>query len=313
MKKISLFLFTTTAILFSNCASTDDTNGKDEPQEVISKPFTEGTLEMGIYSHTVDLGKLIDKIDFSQPNAKEQYENLVNNDPETQEIVEVISQISNQNPMVAWAVTLNMAECTYFIKQEEVLGKVRGLGWTMDNYYNKPLDQASIYLETLTQIEQIAMQDRTIYSSFSPAQNDNSGAINGIDFSEFHREILNEKQNILGYLCDVIVYTPKNIDESAPMSLRKMKVYTSPLMNNVINFAHPFYLDETNGILRLDAYYLDDEQPTLVMKPKQIKATQLTAEQMKTRLTTSVYSQEDINWGFKALAIIMSGWGVLQN
>lgn len=312
MKKNIIKSLLSVFILFG-CNSSDENKLPDSNSEIINTPFTEGSVEMGIFSNDIDLGKLIGKIDFSKTNTKEQYEKLVANDADAKAIIDLIANMGNQNPLAAWAVTLNIAECTYNIKNDEVLGKVRGFGWTMDNYYNKSQDKASIYLETLAQTDKITEQDKKIYSSYKPSGNRGSGAMNDVDFSQFNREAKSTKQNILGYECDVIVYTPKTIDENIPLQLKKLVVYTSPLFNNVINFAHPFYLEEDQGILRLDIYYLNNETPTLVMKPKEIKKIKLSAHDLTNRTTIPVYTQDDINWGFKALGIMMSGWGTLEN
>lgn len=313
MKKIITSIFITTIFLLYNCNSSDDVKSTENIEDIKSKPFTEGSVGMGIFSNEIDLGKLIGKIDFSKTNIKEQYEQLLAHDADVKAIFDLTANMGNQNPLAAWAVTLNIAECTYNIKNDEVLGKVRGFGWTMDNYYNKSQDKASIYLETLAQTDKITEQDKKIYSSYKPSENKGSGAMNDVDFSQFNREAKSTKQNILGYECDVVVYTPKIKDENAPMQLQKLVVYTSPLFNNVINFAHPFYLEEGQGILRLDIYYLNNEAPTLVMKPKEIKEIKLTAHDLTNRTTIPVYTQDDINWGFKALGIMMSGWGMLEN
>ncbi|MGG5576944.1 hypothetical protein ACPDHL_06310 [Myroides sp. C15-4] len=312
MKKISVSCLLSVFMLFS-CNTSDDSKIPDTSSEIINTPFTEGSVEMGIFSNDIDLGKLIGKIDFSKANVKEQYEQLIAHDAEVKAIFDWIANMGNQHPLAAWAVTLNIAECTYNIKNDEVVGKVRGFGWTMDNYYNKPQDQASLYLETLVQTDKIRDQDKTIFSSFKPSEHKGSGAINEVDFSQFNRETKSDKQVILGYACDVMVYTPKTLDENAPMQVQKLVVYTSPLFTDAINFAHPFYLEENQGILRLDIYYLNNETPTLVMKPKEIKEIKLTADDLTSRTAVPVYTQDDINWGFKALGIMMSGWGMLEH
>ncbi|MBB1148659.1 hypothetical protein H4K35_00675 [Myroides sp. NP-2] len=311
MKKNIISSLLSAFILFS-CNSSNEDRATDNNSEITNTPFTEGSIEMGIYSNNIDLGKLVGKIDFSRADIKEQYEQLTANDPEVKPIFDLISNMGNQNPLVSWAVTLNIAECTYNIKENEVLGKVRGFGWTMDNYYNKSQDQASIYLETLTQTEMINEQDKRIYSAYKPSENGGSATMNELDLSLFNRETQNAKQTVSGYECDIVVYTPKTMDENTPIQLQKLVVYKSPLINDVINFAHPFYVEEKQGILRIDVYYLNTETPTLVMKPKQIKETKPTTNDLTPRTTTPVYTQDDINWGFKALGIMMSGWGMLE-
>lgn len=301
------------AIILNGCDSSTDDKLPDESYQIISTPFTEGIVEMGIFSNEVDLGKLIGKIDFSRPDVKKQYEDLIQQDAEVKSIVEVINNIGNLNPMAAFAITMNIAECTYYVKNDIVLGKVQGFGWTMDNYHNKSQDIASLYLETIVQTDKIVEHDRKVYSSYNPSENAGVGAVNNIDFDQYNRAITKPKHNVLGYECDVIVYTPKTIDENAPIQLQKLVVYTSPLFSNTINFTHPFYLEENGGILQIDIYYSNSETPTLVMKPKKIKKQELSDQALISRISTPVYSTDDINWGFKSLAIMMSGWGVLED
>jgi len=299
--------------LFS-CSSSDKYKLTDDNNdETINKPFTEGSVEMGIYSNDIDLGKIIGKIDFSRNDVKQQYENLIEQDAEVKAIFDVIKNSSNQNPLVAWALTMNISECTYYLKDAEVLANVRGFGWNMNNYHNTFQDKGSLYLETLAQTDKIAIEDRRIYTSYKPSENTGANSVNSIDFNDFHRQVQNKKENVLGYACNVIVYTPKVLDETLPMQLQKLVVYTSPLFSSTINFTHPFYLEENGGILRLDVYYLNSETPTLVMKPKYIKEHVVTTQNLTSKTATPIYSTDDMNWGFKALAIMMSGWGVLEN
>lgn len=312
MKKVIISSLVSVFFLFS-CGSSDETKPTEDNHTVINKPFAEGIVEMGIFSNDVDLGKIIGKIDFSREDVTQQYQDLLTNDAEAKAIFEVIKNTSNQNPLVALAMSMNISECTYFIKNKEVLGKARGFGWDMYNYHNTTEDKGSVYLETLTKIDEIAAEDRKIYSEFKPSQNTGVNATNTVDFSKFNRQVQPKKENVLGYECDVVVYTAKIVDENMPIQLQKITVYTSSLFSNTINFTHPFYLDENAGILRLDIYYLNNEEPTLVMKPKTIKEQVINQQDLTSKTATPIYSADDMNWGFKALAIMMSGWGAVEN
>lgn len=312
MKKLIISSLVSVFLLFS-CSSSDEIKPTNDNNIIINKPFTEGVVEMGIFSNDVDLGKIIGKIDFSREDVKQQHQYLLTNDAETKAIFEVMKNAGSQNPLVVWAMSMNISECTYFIKDKEVLGEALGFGWNMHNYHNTAEDKGSLYLETLTKIDDIAPEDQKIYSEFKPSENTGVNATNTIDFREFNRQVQNTKQNILGYECDVVVYTPKILDEDVPMQLQKITVYTSPLFNNTINFTHPFYLEENAGILRLDIYYLNNEEPTLVMKPKAIKEQVINQQDLTSKTATPIYSTDDMNWGFKALAIMMSGWGAIES
>lgn len=319
MNKISTAFILTVFFLFS-CSSSDkgkplgdSSSSSSSSPKLVNKPFKQGVINMGIFNNDVDLGKFIEKINFSKPDVKQQFEKLLKNDQESKAIFELIQNAGNQNPLAALAMTLNIAECTYNIKNDVVLGKVRGFGWTMDNFHNKGEDQASLYIETLVQTNQIPDQDKKIYSLYQPSKKIGAGAINNVDFNLYKREIQATKQNVSGYDCDVIVYTPKNIATKTPVKLNKLVVYTSPLFDNTINFAHPYYLEEKSGILRLDIYLIDNTTPTLVMKPKSIREQTLTSQDLISRTSTPVYAATDVSWAFKSLTIMMSGWGVLKD
>jgi hypothetical protein len=245
---------------------------------------------MGIFSNDVDLGKIIGKIDFSRDDIKQQYEALVANDTDAKTIFEVIENTINQNPLVALAMSMNISEYTYFIKDKEVLGKALGFGWDMHNYHNTAEDKGSVYLETLTKSDEIATEDRKIYSEFKPSENTGANATNAIDFTTFNRQFQSKK-----HVCDVVLYTPKTVDENVPMQLQKIAVNTSPLFSNTINFTHPFYLEENAGILRLDIYYLNNEEPTLVMKPKAIKEQVINQQDLTSKTATPIYSVDDMS------------------
>jgi len=306
-------LFVLIALFFVGCDSSSETGLIEEPPVTVTKPFTQGSLEMGVFSKDVDLGKFVGKVDFSRPDVKKQFEELLASDPESKAIFEVVENVGKNNPLAAFALTLNIAECTYYIKDDVVLARAQGFGWHMDNYHNKAQDKGSIYHETVVQTDKIPDQDKQIYTLYKPSENAGAGASNDLDLSQFNRKMKWGKHNVLGYECDVIVYTPKTIIKDAPLQLQQLVVYTSPLFNNTMNFTHPFYLIEDGGILRLDIYYLDTKEPTIVMKPIEITERTLTGQELISRTASPVYTQDDLSWGFKALAIMMSGWRELEN
>lgn len=300
------------ALLFYNCTSAEDKPLLEDITKVENSPFTQGSITMGIFSEDVDLGSLIDKVDFSKDDVKKQYENLHQNDPMVQEIFEVIQKKSKDSPLVAWAMTSNILQSTYYIDNDEVLADVKGFGWNMSHYHNKSKDKGSMYLETLVDSQHILKDDKKIYVQYTPSNNEGTSGVNTLDLSQFTREELSEKKNIAGYDCNVVVYTPKVIDNNSLIQMYKIVVYTSSLFSPAINFTHPFYLEEKGGILALDIYYQDSETPTLVMKPKQIKAQKITTEALTSKTALPIYNYDDVNWAVKSLAIMMSGWRVLD-
>lgn len=303
-------------LILPSCAKSTADATAQNPVAAVSEnkqePFTEGVLRMGMFSQGIDIGALAHTVDFSQLDMQKDLKSILENNPEAKKATDLLQSISEKNPMAGLAMLFSINECDYHIKGDEVLGKVSGFGWEMDNYFSKDKDQGSLFIHTLVKTDKIPAADRSIYTEFKPSQNKGAGSISDMDFSEFERTTSDKKEIVAGYSCDVIVFTPKNVSEDQPMTMHKAVVYTSPMFSNSINFAHPYYLEEANGILRIDLYLTDNQTPTLVMKPKFIESKKLTAQQLESRSSSPVYSYTDINWGMKAMSLMMSGWGSMR-
>ncbi|WP_164122250.1 hypothetical protein [Sphingobacterium sp. xlx-130] len=149
---IAIFIFCT------SCSK--ETHEDDIDGEIKTEKFDQGTIEMGVFSQGVDLSKLVGKLDFSHTDPKSQYQTLLKNDKEVQAITNVVEQIAAQNPIAGLALSMNATACTYYIKGDVVLGKVKGFGWEMDNFHDQQQDKGSLYLETLTRTDEIAETDK---------------------------------------------------------------------------------------------------------------------------------------------------------
>src|SRR5690606_41606746 len=76
MKKTALYLWLSMAFFTAAC-SIDNQDDIDDIGNVTDVPFTEGIIEMGMYSHGIDIGHYIKNIDFSRDDAREQLEALI--------------------------------------------------------------------------------------------------------------------------------------------------------------------------------------------------------------------------------------------
>ena len=283
-------------------------------ETVIKEAFKEGTVEMGMFSGEIDFGKFIDQLDFTKSDVKIQFTSLVNSLPANENPLSLIQQLQTSNPLSALAATLSISKCTYIIKDQTVLGKAKGLGWNMDHLHNEQSDIAKMYLETVITGNQIAEADKKLYTSYIPSKDLGAGSRNELDLDNFIRKKQTKKVNVSGYECDVIIYEQKSQpsnDQDITNPLNKLVVYTSPLFDKTINFTHPYYLPEQGGILRIDIYLEEKNTPTIVMKPVSINPRTVSDNELITRTASPQYEITDMNFGFKSLSIILSGWGVL--
>lgn len=289
--------------------------------EVVTDVFAEGVIEMGMYSHDVDLGYFIDKIDFSRDDVREQVEELIENTPSDQNIFTLIEELSERNPFVALSLMMNAVTSTYYVKDDVVFGAARGFGYEYDNFHDRRNDEGKIFIRTLVQTDEIPEEDRALSLTYVPSVD--LGIGEHIEHDLYDRRVESRKENVNGYLCEVSTYTlkpgyaPPAADPENPVpttpTVRKLLVYTSKLFNPTINFTHPFYLPEEGGILRLEVFYENTDEPTFVMSPKEIIPRPVTGDELQIRVKEPVYTINDTSLAWKLFSIFFSGWGALEN
>lgn len=311
------YLFIAVTLLVLGCAKESPI---DTELPVTNEPFTEGVIDMGMYSHGVDLGFFIENIDFSRDDVQEQFIDLVENHEEGERFVELIETYAQSNPMLGLALMMNGVLCTYYVKDEVVLGKARGLGFLFDNYHNAKDDKGQLFVRTLVQTDEIPEADRELSIQYTPSEDLGVGSGGAISASMYNRQVLSQKEVVAGYDCNVSTYTlkPEHIQETdpniPPVSLTgvyKIVAYTSTAFDKTINFTHPLYLPEDEGILKLEIYFENVDEPTLVMQPDNITPREVTASEMEIEEKLPMHDFNNLQTGFKILSIMMSGWGAI--
>jgi len=306
-----------TLLFFSACSKKEPVSPDDKPGD--TTPFSEGTIEMGMYSHGVDLGYFIKNIDFSRNDVRDQFADLTQNSEEGREFAALLQEYSNANPFAALGLITNSVIATYYIKGEVVLGKARGFGYLFDNYHDVAADEGQLFLRSLVQTDEIPEEDRELSVSYVPSTDLGVGNGGAIELSMYDRQRLPD-QEVAGYACNVSTYTLKteHIPEPDPGNplpqspvCYKLVVYTSEAFDKTINFTHPFYLPEDAGILKLEVFYDQGEEPTLVMQPEKITPRTITDAELQIEEVQPVYDFNNTAIGWKMLAILFSGWGAI--
>lgn len=320
MKEKTFCLLISVGLLLTACSP--NKSHTEDHEEIADTPFIEGVIEMGLYSHGIDIGYFIDNIDFSRSDTKEQFEQLAQQQGGDHNLIDLFRGISERNPMAGFVLPFNTVISNYYIRHDRVTGKARGFGFTYDHLHNPERDEGKIFMETKIQLPQISPEDRKLYLEYTPSLETQVGANTSFQAELFDRKGLNEKENILGYACDITVYTPKDNVVAPPPGLgipsagsmyKKIVIYTSPLFSNNINFAHPFYVPEESGILRVDIYMEDSEQPTLEMRPYKITPQAINDTHLDIARAEPIYGMNDVSWAMKAMAIFMSGWATFED
>lgn len=316
MHKLS-YLIVAALMLLVGCAKEAPI---DEEEPIINEPFLEGTIEMGMYSHDIDLGFFIENLDFSCDDVREQFVELAENHEEAQAFLALMEEYSQRNPFLGLALMMNGVICTYHVKGDVVLGKGQGLGFIYDNYHNATEDRGQLYLKTRTRLESIPESDRAISVQYVPSQD--LGPRNTLDLGMYRRQVAAQRSVVAGYECQVATYSlkPEYVvapDPENPLAVSpqpyKVVVYASEAFSPTINFTHPFYVEEEAGILRLEIYFGNADEPTLVMTPDQITPRAVANAELEIEEIEPLYDLNDVQVAWKMFAIMMSGWGAISD
>ena len=311
--------------LSTSCTDKDDHTTIDET-EVVNQDFNEGVIEFGMYTMGVDLGYLVGKIDFSRDDVYQQWEELIEDLPSENNLIDLINELSQENPLLALGVIMNSVVFDYYIKGDQVLGVGKGFGYDYDNYHDMAQNQGKLYLKTHVNHPQILEEDRELSIQYSLDNiKENMGVTGNLSIDMFDRETTDESKNILGYEANLTVYNLKDEFRISPpedgvsnplgtLQVHKINVYTSKQFSKTLNFSHPYYLPEEDGIIELEVFFEENTDiPTMVMKPEKIEARTIRHEELQIRINEPVYDYSDPSWPFKAMGIMMSGWGAITD
>src|SRR5690606_16655899 len=114
-------------------------------------------------------------------------------------------------------------------------------------------------------------------ATYKPSKTESDWKSATITHEDYDIERLAEEEVVAGYTCKKAIYTLKNsAGVESSDNPRSLVVYTSASMPKELNFQHPFYIPEDNGILKIDVTYDDAQQNKMVyeivkVEPKQME------------------------------------------
>src|SRR5690606_10216970 len=193
-------------VLSTSCAIADHADIIDEA-EAVDTAFTEGIVDMGMFTHGIDMGQYIKHIDFTSVDTREQLEELIAEPGPGNGLLSHFQRIGEQNPMAVLALMFNTVISDYHIKDDIVLGKSRGFGFIYNHLHDQSKDQGKIYMESLTSTQEIPEADRKIYVEYVPSEQAAVSPNTSFDAELFDRQLLPETESVSGYECSVSVYT----------------------------------------------------------------------------------------------------------
>lgn len=273
----------------------------------------EGTLTTRVTMAGVDLSLVTEKIDYEKGNIQEQLETLYKTIP-AQDIARMQAMM-DQNPMMGLAMVMTPPKATIHVKGKVALAKTRGLGYEIQHYHNEQSDEAFLHTVSLIQPGEAATAFYKPSQGYDALFTDDKR----ITTDNFNVERSPKTADVAGYPCAVSTYTPKSLQSGTgsamgipSVQVHKLVVYTSKDLPKGINFSHPYYLPEDNGIMRIDIYLSNGAEPTMVYEMVSVNKPPISDGMLVPKKTEPLYELTDMNYGMKLLGIMMGGMAAMD-
>lgn len=235
------FLLLVCSVLLIGAAALSQTTG-------VKKPFTEGIIKGKVSTPGNMFGELMGKIDFSKNNVQEQMEAIMSK--WTEEEMERYQKDMKKAGMLVMALTGMPMRFTIWNKAQLSVCRYDAL-----NYHGET--KADLGKQTGMMFMKSSRNDDELTLSYT-----------GEQMQKMCQQILtkedydiirtNENTTVAGYPCMKCVYTLKSTEnlpagKAAPGNDKpyRVEVWSSTLIPKSLNFLHPLYVEETNGIMKL--------------------------------------------------------------
>jgi len=308
MSKINYLFLIILSFASIRMASGSDTKVPVKENKNVQDPVFQGILTTKVSLAGVDLSTITENIDYQKGDIQQQLAALYKIIP-AQDFARMQSMME-KNPMLGMAMIMTPPQATIYIKDKVAMVKTKGLGYEIQHYHNEQSDEAFLYTASLIQ------PTEAVTSAYKPSDGYEElfTADKRISSQNFKVERSSNTADVAGYMCSIATYTPKALQQEAASSLgmpaiqlHKLVVYTSKDLPRGINFSHPYYLPEDHGIMRIDIYLDNGNEPTMVYEIVSVKKTPVSDDMLITKKTAPLYALTDMDYGMKLLGIMMGG------
>lgn len=275
-------------LIFYACGKNDT----DTIPELVVEEFTEGKIEveMSMPGNPI-LGILADFYLNLDPtrNVNEQMEEYqMELSPEEREeytqfkqTLEAGNSGLSQLAYILTMLNLPIVNSEIYLKDNEVTGRYETFTYMGENRMNDNTSKGQHSLRSRFDSE------RKITFNYSEINLSEEGSMNTpINTDDFNIQQTGESTTIAGFPCTKSIYTPKG-----PFSIEdfKLEVWTSPLMPKAVNFQHPYYLEESGGIMKIIIYLLPNEAYPIVYEFSNVNSRAVTSGEMAIQQFEPIY------------------------
>lgn len=272
-----LFFFLLVITFLGSCNKDDD----DAELRLTDEAFTEGILYTEVTMPGNRLSELLNKIDPAKGNIEQQLADEISKLPIEEQ--EALTKSIEESGMFALVALMTPFHTQLNVRPDEILAQGTALNYYLENYQSTTEDKGFFYLSSYS-------SENDMLGTYTPSKSESIWQSVTITHEDYNIERLPEEALVAGYSCKKAYYTLKNPTDMEfsgnPLSLM---VYTSENMPKELNFQHPFYIPEDNGILRIDITYDTAGKNKMVYEIVDVVPQEMRDEDFEVEQSTNIY------------------------
>ncbi|PZP49317.1 MAG: hypothetical protein DI598_08190 [Pseudopedobacter saltans] len=261
----------------------------------------EGHLQYAISIEDKVLKKYMDNIKQGKGKPMEAMKNAANGMSPAE--IDYLKKITKDNPEMGLSlILLPYLGNSINLKGEKTLGECKAITYELQNLWDQTENKGVNYIEsTVDPSNNLSFTYDKSYKVDDPMT---------IGANNFDKVETSEHVKVLDFDTHKTVYKRKSsTSHKVPY---KLEVYTTPFISNAVNFSHPYYSDEKDGIVKINAYLTEGAAPMVYQLVKYDK-NKVTAAELTPKTSTKQYSTktetDKVTLGFNVLGIMLNTGG----
>ncbi|SET42239.1 hypothetical protein [Hymenobacter actinosclerus] len=279
------------------------------PTPALPPNFTQGIITTRVSLPGNPYDKLLSQIDPAKGNVQAQMQQLaLRMTPAEQQQFQ--AEAARLSPALVMGAMMLPRKGTIYCRGQEARVSTDGLSYHLENYFDSAKNAGILLLAAQASPERVAYTYnaatmKTRWQSIVVAEED------------YTLKTSPETSLVAGYPSQKTTYTLKPgagtpaPAEAGAMSQKPvaLEVWTSAQIPQMLNFAHPVYVQQQHGITKLLVYFDKERRQKLLYEFAGVQVKPVAAQDLKINANTPLldYAKDELQIGMKSLAIMLGG------
>ena len=283
-----------------------------QAQTAVTAPpanFTQGVITTRVSLPGNPYDKLLSRLDPAKGNLQAQMQQVaLGLTPAEQQQFQAAA--AKLPPALAIGALMMPRNGTIYCKGPEARATTNALTYHLENYFNSATRQGLLLMASLASPEQV----NYTYDAASVKNAWQRIVVTEVDYTVRRTA---ETALIAGYPSQKTTYTLKpGAAKAAPAGPGPgqlpdkpvaLDVWTSAQIPQLLNFAHPVYVQQADGITKLVVYFDPERKQQMVYEFARVQPRAVTAQELAIKTTAPVldYAKDGMQVGMKAMAVML--------